>query len=97
MFFLISSAESRQTCSVLLEPVSCRQRCLGAPVEVTVQSVLHGFDTSSLTRYAPECWVLSYPYTLEQNQAGFHCLLNELSANAPVMVNITNMYLCMYI
>ncbi|KAA0724360.1 Treslin TopBP1-interacting checkpoint and replication regulator [Triplophysa tibetana] len=51
----IAGAE-KQFCSVMLEPVSCRQRSLKAPVQVTLRGVLQGFST--LSRSDAENWIL---------------------------------------
>lgn len=51
----IAGAE-KQSCSVMLEPVSCRQRSLRAPVQVTLRGVLQHFSTPS--RSAAENWIL---------------------------------------
>ncbi|XP_066525723.1 treslin [Hoplias malabaricus] len=71
--------EDKQFCSVSFEPVSCRQRCLSAPVEVNLKTVLHSLDTSSLHQSASECWVLMCLDKPEQRQFAFQCLLKELS------------------
>ncbi|XP_058264470.1 treslin isoform X2 [Hemibagrus wyckioides] len=70
--------EDKQTCSVSLEPVACRQRRLRAPVEVTLRSVLQGLDNCCLKQSASECWVLFCPQKSEQNQAAVHSLFKEL-------------------
>ncbi|KAI7811939.1 treslin [Triplophysa rosa] len=51
----IAGAE-KQSCSVMLEPVSCRQRSLRAPVQVTLRGVLQGFST--LSRSDAENWIM---------------------------------------
>ncbi|MCI4381888.1 hypothetical protein PGIGA_G00257280 [Pangasianodon gigas] len=70
--------EDKQTCSVSLEPVSCRQRRLCAPVEVTLRSVLRGLDTCRLKQSASESWVLFCPQKSEQDQFAFQSLFKEL-------------------
>ncbi|XP_060770714.1 treslin isoform X2 [Neoarius graeffei] len=70
--------EDKQTCNVSLEPVSCRQRCLSVPVEVTLRSVLHGLDTCCLSQSASECWVLFCPPKSEDDQVAFQTLFKEL-------------------
>ncbi|XP_043083123.1 treslin isoform X2 [Puntigrus tetrazona] len=47
-----------QSCSVTLEPVSCRQRFLQAPVNVTLSGVLQDLDIISLSRSASESWII---------------------------------------
>uniref|UniRef100_A0A8C1W603 Treslin N-terminal domain-containing protein n=1 Tax=Cyprinus carpio TaxID=7962 RepID=A0A8C1W603_CYPCA len=49
---------NRQSCSVTLEPVSCRQRILGAPVDVVLRGVLQDRDSICLSRSASESWIL---------------------------------------
>ncbi|KAM9495457.1 treslin [Clarias gariepinus] len=70
--------EDKQTCTVSLEPVSCRQRRLCAPVEVTLRTVLHNLDTCCLKNSSSECWVLFCPQRSEQDQVAFQSLFNEL-------------------
>ncbi|KAF7702015.1 treslin isoform X2 [Silurus meridionalis] len=78
--------EDKQTCSVSMEPMACRQRCLCAPVEVTLRCVLRGLDTSCLRQSASECWVLSCPQKPQQDQVAFQSLFNELSVLASDML-----------
>lgn len=78
--------EDKQTCSVSLEPVSCRQRRLCGPVEVTLRSVLLGLDTCRLKQSASECWVLFRPEKSEQDQVAFQSLFKELFILASDMV-----------
>ncbi|XP_029909145.1 treslin [Myripristis murdjan] len=76
--------DASQSCSVLVEPMSCRQRLLAEPVEVYLKSVLQGWDASSLTEASTESWVLqcSSSSSSSQGQAAFHHFLMELSAQA---------------
>ncbi|XP_017554944.1 treslin isoform X1 [Pygocentrus nattereri] len=74
--------EDKQTCSVSLESVSCRQRLLCAPIEVTLTTLLQGLDTSSLSHLASECWVLLCQDKPEQGRFRFQGLLKELSHQA---------------
>ncbi|XP_036432110.1 LOW QUALITY PROTEIN: treslin [Colossoma macropomum] len=78
--------EDKQTCSVSFESVSCRQRPLCAPIEVTLTTVLQGLDTSSLRQSASECWVLLCPDKPEQGRLCFQGLLKELSLRASHML-----------
>lgn len=78
--------EDKQTCTVSLEPVSCRQRRLCAPVEVTLRTVLHNLDTCCLKNSSSECWVLFCPQRSEQDQVAFQSLFNELLILASDMV-----------
>ncbi|KAI4902695.1 hypothetical protein NFI96_028969 [Prochilodus magdalenae] len=71
--------DDKQICSVSFESVSCRQRPLCAPVEVTLKTVLQGLDTSSLRQSASESWVLLCPDEPEQGGLAFQSLLKELS------------------
>ncbi|TSK13370.1 Treslin [Bagarius yarrelli] len=78
--------KDKQTCSVSLEPVSCRQRCLTAPIEVTLRSVLHTQDTCCLQQSASECWVLFCPQKSKQNQVALQSLFRELFIPASDML-----------
>ncbi|GAA6091465.1 treslin [Tachysurus ichikawai] len=70
--------KNKQTCSVSLEPVACRQRCLNAPVQVTLRSVLRGLNTCHLKQTPSECWILICQQKSEQNQVTFQSLFKDL-------------------
>ncbi|XP_026856744.2 treslin [Electrophorus electricus] len=78
--------EGTHACSVSLEPVSCGQKLLSAPVEVMLTSVLHGLDSCSFSQLASESWVLLCPDKPEQERTLFQCLLKELSTQASNML-----------
>lgn len=75
---------NRRSCNVTLEPVSCRQRFLHVPVEVTLRGVLQDFDAISLSHPASESWILQCP-DAELGQEVFQHL-KELSKGGPAMV-----------
>uniref|UniRef100_A0A8C2KAU1 Treslin N-terminal domain-containing protein n=1 Tax=Cyprinus carpio TaxID=7962 RepID=A0A8C2KAU1_CYPCA len=56
-FFFVADG-NRQSCSVTLEPVSCRQRILRAPVDVVLRGVLQDRDSICLSCSASESWIL---------------------------------------
>lgn len=74
----------KQTCSVMLEPVSCRQRSLRAPVQVTLKGVLQGL--SALLRSDAENWILRCS-DAELGRVLFQHL-GELSAGGCSMVKL---------
>ncbi|KAM4619161.1 treslin [Polymixia lowei] len=71
--------EASKSCSVLVEPLSCTQRLLPEPVEVSLKAVVQGWDTSSLTVVSSESWVLRCSNSRDEEQAVFQHLLMELS------------------
>uniref|UniRef100_A0A3B4T330 TOPBP1 interacting checkpoint and replication regulator n=1 Tax=Seriola dumerili TaxID=41447 RepID=A0A3B4T330_SERDU len=79
-----------QSCEVMVEPVSCRQRLLPESVEVCLKGVLQGWDASSLTQASTESWVLQCSSSSDQGAATFQHLLMELSAQALHMLAEVN-------
>ncbi|CAB1446695.1 unnamed protein product [Pleuronectes platessa] len=71
-----------QSCDLMVEPVSCRQRLLPESVEVCMKGVLQGWDSSSLTQVSTESWVIQSSSRSDQGAAAFQHLLLELSAHA---------------
>ncbi|TRY54824.1 hypothetical protein DNTS_001792 [Danionella cerebrum] len=56
------TAEGRRcSCAVTLEPLSCSQRFLRVPVDVTLKGVLLDSDVTWLTCSATESWMLEWP------------------------------------
>lgn len=86
LLFFTQPGDVTQSCSITLEPVSRRQRCLPEPVEVCVKGVLQGWDTSSLSEASTESWVLHCSNSRDMGVAAFQHLLMELSAHAVHMV-----------
>ncbi|KAI2648320.1 Treslin [Labeo rohita] len=74
----------KQSCSVTLEPVSCRQRFLQAPVDVVLRGVLQDLDIISLSCSASESWILQCT-DVELGQEAFHHL-KQLSTGGSVML-----------
>lgn len=79
-----------QSCGIVVEPVSRRQRLLPESVEVCLKGVLQGWDASSLTKTSTESWVLQCSSSCDQEAAAFQHLLMELSAHALHMVRHPN-------
>ncbi|XP_070829316.1 treslin [Chaetodon trifascialis] len=79
-----------QSCSIMVEPVSCRQRLLPETVEVCLKGVLQGWDSSSLTQTSTESWVLQFSSSSDQGVGAFKHLLMELSAHALHMLSEVN-------
>ncbi|KAF7223962.1 treslin isoform X2 [Nothobranchius furzeri] len=71
-----------QSCGVMVEPISHRQRLLQDCVEVRLKGVLWGWDASSLTQTPTETWVLQGSSSSKPGSAAFHDLLGQLSAVA---------------
>ncbi|XP_060932902.1 treslin [Limanda limanda] len=71
-----------QSCDLMVEPVSRRQRLLPESVEVCMKGVLQGWDASSLTQVSTESWVIRSSSRSDQEAAAFQHLLLELSAHA---------------
>ncbi|XP_013888143.1 treslin isoform X2 [Austrofundulus limnaeus] len=68
-----------QSCGVLVEPVSRRQKLLQESVEMYLKGVLKGWDASTLTQTPAETWVLQASRSNEQEAAVFLQLLQQLS------------------
>ncbi|XP_052399798.1 treslin [Carassius gibelio] len=75
---------NRQSCSVTLEPVSCRQRFLRAPVDVVLRGVLQDLDTICLSHSASESWILQCT-DAELGQEAFQHL-KQLSTGGSAML-----------
>ncbi|KAL1247593.1 hypothetical protein QQF64_022969 [Cirrhinus molitorella] len=75
---------NKQSCSVTLEPVSCRQRFLRAPVDVVLKGVLQDLDIMSLSHSASETWILQYT-DAELGQEAFQHL-KQLSTGGSAML-----------
>ncbi|KAM4572952.1 treslin [Odontesthes bonariensis] len=69
-----------QSCGVMMEPVSRRQRLLQESVEVCLKGVLQGWDSSSRAQTFTESWMLQGSSNSDQEAAAFQLLLKELSA-----------------
>ncbi|XP_071348126.1 treslin isoform X2 [Trachinotus anak] len=80
----------RQSCDVMVEPLSHRQRPLPESMEVCLKGVLQGWDASSLTQASTESWVLQCSSSSDQGAASFQHLLVELSAQALHMLAEVN-------
>uniref|UniRef100_A0A8C1Q4I8 Treslin N-terminal domain-containing protein n=1 Tax=Cyprinus carpio TaxID=7962 RepID=A0A8C1Q4I8_CYPCA len=74
----------RQSCSVTLQPVSCRQRFLQAPVDVILRGVLQDLDTISLSRSVSESWIIQCT-DAELGQEAFQHL-KQLSTGGSAML-----------
>ncbi|XP_074489924.1 treslin isoform X1 [Sebastes fasciatus] len=80
-----------QSCGIMVEPVSRRQRLLPESVEVCLKGVLQDWDDSSLTQTSTESWVLQCSSSCDQGAAAaFQHLLMELSAHALHMLSEVN-------
>ncbi|XP_061630273.1 treslin isoform X2 [Phyllopteryx taeniolatus] len=71
-----------QSCAVTLEPVSRRQGPLTQGVDVHLNGVLQGWDSSSLSLTSTESWLLQCADTSEQAAASFKRTLTELSTHS---------------
>ncbi|XP_065148040.1 treslin isoform X1 [Paramisgurnus dabryanus] len=80
--------ENRQSCSVMLEPVSCRQRFMRPPIQVTLKGVLQTLSTPFLSHSALENWILRCP-DAEHGQVLFQHL-RELSTGGCSMLAEVN-------
>ncbi|KAM7002219.1 treslin [Tautogolabrus adspersus] len=69
-----------QSCGIMVEPVSCRQRLLPESVQVCLKGVLQGWDASSLAQASTESWVLQCSGSIDHEAAALQHLLMELSA-----------------
>ncbi|XP_060892071.1 treslin [Labrus mixtus] len=69
-----------QSCGIMLEPVSCRQRLLPETVQVCLKGVLQGWDASSLALTSTESWVIQCPGSSVHEAAALQHLLMELSS-----------------
>ncbi|XP_059392942.1 treslin-like isoform X1 [Carassius carassius] len=75
---------NRQSCSVTLQPVSCRQRFLRAPLDVFLRGVLQDLDTISLSCSASESWIIQCT-DAELGQEAFQHL-KQLSTGGSAML-----------
>ncbi len=73
--------------NVTLEPVSCRQRFLRAPVDVVLRGVLQDLDTISLSHSASESWIIQCT-DAELGQEAFQHL-KQLSTGGSAMVKLS--------
>ncbi|XP_073328354.1 treslin [Pagrus major] len=79
-----------QSCGIMVEPVSCRQRLLPESVKVCLKGVLQGWDASSLTQTPTESWVLQCSSNSDQGAAAFQHLLMQLSTHSLQMLSEVN-------
>ncbi|XP_075946106.1 treslin [Anarhichas minor] len=80
-----------QSCGIMVEPVSRRQRLLPESVEVCLKGVLRDWDDSSLRQTSTESWVLQCSSSNDQGAAAaFQHLLMELSSHALHMLSEVN-------
>ncbi|XP_056138313.1 treslin [Lampris incognitus] len=77
--FLWGQGQDSQSCSVLVEPTSCRRTLLPEPMEVCLRGMLHGWDVSSLLEGSSDSWVLHCFNSTDQGQAALQQLLTEAS------------------
>uniref|UniRef100_A0A3P8SVQ4 Treslin N-terminal domain-containing protein n=1 Tax=Amphiprion percula TaxID=161767 RepID=A0A3P8SVQ4_AMPPE len=94
VLFFTKPGDVTQTCDIMVEPVSRRQRLLPEPVEVCLKGVLQDWDASSLTQTSTESWVLQCSSSTDQAAAALQHLLVELSAYAVHMVRPTQRFCC---
>ncbi|XP_041651864.1 treslin [Cheilinus undulatus] len=76
-----------QSCGIMVEPVSRRQRLLPESVEVSLKGVLQGWEASSLTQTSTESWVLQCSGSEDQEAATLQHLLMELSVHSLHMLS----------
>ncbi|XP_039989565.1 treslin [Xiphias gladius] len=79
-----------QSCDIMVEPVSRRQRLLPELVEVCLKGVLQGWDASSLTQAPTDSWVLQSSSRSDQGASPLQHLLMGLSAHALHMLAEVN-------
>ncbi|XP_054476516.1 treslin [Anoplopoma fimbria] len=83
--------DMKQSCGIMVEPVSRRQRLLPESVEVRLKGVLQDWDDSSLTQTSTESWVLQCSSSSDQGSAAaFQNLLKELSSHSLHMLSEVN-------
>uniref|UniRef100_A0A3Q1EPG1 Treslin N-terminal domain-containing protein n=1 Tax=Acanthochromis polyacanthus TaxID=80966 RepID=A0A3Q1EPG1_9TELE len=90
--FFTKPGDVTQTCGIMVEPVSRRQKLLPEPVEVCLKGVLQDWDASSLTQTSTESWVLQCTSSTDQAAAALQHLFLELSAYALHMVRPTQQF-----
>uniref|UniRef100_A0A3P8SWB1 Treslin N-terminal domain-containing protein n=1 Tax=Amphiprion percula TaxID=161767 RepID=A0A3P8SWB1_AMPPE len=71
VLFFTKPGDVTQTCDIMVEPVSRRQRLLPEPVEVCLKGVLQDWDASSLTQTSTESWVLQCSSSTDQAASFF--------------------------
>ncbi|XP_030281197.1 treslin [Sparus aurata] len=79
-----------QSCGIMVEPVSCRQRLLPESVKVCLKGVLRDWDASSLTQTPTESWVLQCSSNSDQAAAAFQHLLVQMSTHSLQMLSEVN-------
>ncbi|XP_049579182.1 treslin [Syngnathus scovelli] len=71
-----------QSCTVTLEPVTCRRGPLPPGMKVCLKGVLWGWDASLLSHTSTESWQLRCANTSEQGAASFQRTLVELATHS---------------
>ncbi|XP_061139291.1 treslin isoform X2 [Syngnathus typhle] len=71
-----------QSCTVTLEPVTCRRGLLAPGVKVCLKGVLRGWEPSLLSHASIESWQLRCANTSEQGAASFQRTLVELATHS---------------
>ncbi|KAM8892044.1 treslin isoform 2-T2 [Spinachia spinachia] len=83
--------DGTQSCGIMVQPVSRRQRHLPESVEVCLKVVLQDWEDSLLTRTPTESWVVRCSSIDDQQAAAaFQHLLMELSSHALHMLSEVN-------
>ncbi|XP_034542262.1 treslin isoform X1 [Notolabrus celidotus] len=84
--------EESQSCGIVVEPVSRRQKLLPESVDVCLKGVLQSWDASSLMQTSAESWVLQCSSSSDQEEAAaaLQQVLRELSAHGLHMLSEVN-------
>uniref|UniRef100_A0A3Q4HDQ1 Treslin-like n=1 Tax=Neolamprologus brichardi TaxID=32507 RepID=A0A3Q4HDQ1_NEOBR len=82
VMFFTKPGEVTQSCGVMMEPVTRRQKLLPESVKMSLKEVLKGWDASSLMQTSTESWVINGSSSGDQGAAAFQHLLMDLSTHA---------------
>lgn len=94
MIFFTKPGEVTQSCGVMMEPVTRRQKLLPESVKMSLKEVLKGWDASSLMQTSTESWVIHGSSSGDQGAAAFQHLLMDLSTHALHVVRLKTQWFC---
>lgn len=86
--------EVTQSCGVMMEPVTRRQKLLPESVKMSLKEVLKGWDASSLMQTSTESWVIHGSSSGDQGAGAFQHLLMDLSTHALHVVRLETQWFC---
>lgn len=94
MIIFTKPGEVTQSCGVMMEPVTRRQKLLPESVKMSLKEVLKGWDASSLMQTSTESWVIHGSSSGDQGAGAFQHLLMDLSTHALHLVRLETQWFC---